>query len=154
MADIKKQTGVNAGFWWRVLAFLIDGIMLNIAFYLIQIPLVIVLGASETNLSPVEDIIVTVGMIITFVVSTTTPWLYFTLMESSEWQATPGKKWLGLIVTDMDGQRISFGKANVRYWSKLLSAIILCIGYFMVAFTERKQGLHDIIAGTLVLKSS
>jgi uncharacterized RDD family membrane protein YckC len=53
----------------------------------------------------------------------------------------------------MEGQRISVFRANVRYWSKLLSALILDIGFIMIAFTKRKQGLHDIIAGTLVLKT-
>jgi uncharacterized RDD family membrane protein YckC len=79
-------------------------------------------------------------------------WLYFTISESSPWQATLGKKLLGLKVADEAGNRIGFGKANGRYWSKILSALILCIGFIMVAFTEKKQGLHDKIAGTLVFK--
>ena len=82
------------------------------------------------------------------------PWLYFTVSESSAWQATLGKKMFGLSVTDMAGNKISFGKANARYWSKIISALILFIGYIMIAFTERKQGLHDIIAGTLVTKKA
>ena len=54
---------------------------------------------------------------------------------------------------DENGERISFGRANGRYWSKILSAFILCIGFLMAGFTKKKQGLHDIIAGTLVVKS-
>ena len=77
-------------------------------------------------------------------------WLYFTLLESSSWQATLGKKALGLYVTDERWQRLSFGRANGRYWSKLISVLVLGIGFLMVGFTERKQGLHDKIAGTLV----
>ncbi len=79
-------------------------------------------------------------------------WLYFTLSESSASQATLGKKALGLVVTDEAGQRISFGRANGRYFGKIISGLLLCIGYLMAAFTDRKQALHDIMAGTLVLK--
>jgi uncharacterized RDD family membrane protein YckC len=79
-------------------------------------------------------------------------WLYYTVLTSSEWQATIGKKSMNLVVTDMEGERISFGKANVRYFSSILSALILLIGYFMQPFTEKKQALHDMIANTLVLK--
>jgi uncharacterized RDD family membrane protein YckC len=78
-------------------------------------------------------------------------WLYYAIMESSAWQATIGKRALGIIVTDDHGQRISFGRATGRYFAKILSAIVLLIGYIMAAFTEKKQGLHDMIAGTLVV---
>jgi len=79
-------------------------------------------------------------------------WLYFAILESSPWQATLGKKALGLVVTDQLGQRIGFGRATGRYFAKILSALILLIGFIMVAFTERKQGLHDLIAGTFVVR--
>jgi uncharacterized RDD family membrane protein YckC len=62
------------------------------------------------------------------------------------------KKSMNLVVTDMEGERISFGKANVRYFSSILSALILLVGYFMQPFTEKKQALHDMIANTLVLR--
>jgi uncharacterized RDD family membrane protein YckC len=78
-------------------------------------------------------------------------WLYFTLQESSQRQATIGKMALGIVVTDLNGERIGFAKATGRYFAKILSAIILLIGFIMVAFTEKKQGLHDILAGTLVV---
>lgn len=81
-------------------------------------------------------------------------WLWFTIPESSKWQATVGKKMLGLKVTDEKGERIGFGKANGRYWSKILSILILFIGFVMVAFTEKKQGLHDKMAGTFVVKNA
>lgn len=81
-------------------------------------------------------------------------WLYFTAFEASSKQATPGKMALGIIVTDLKGNRISFGRANGRYWSKILSTAILLLGFIMIGFTEKKQGLHDIIADTLVLKKS
>ncbi|MCI5227953.1 MAG: RDD family protein [Candidatus Electrothrix sp. AX2] len=88
------------------------------------------------------------------VLSFVLPWLYSAFTESSVWQATLGKKALGIQVTDNDGDQISFWRATGRHWSKIISGIILCIGFIMVAFTKRKQGLHDMIAGTLVVKKS
>jgi uncharacterized RDD family membrane protein YckC len=57
----------------------------------------------------------------------------------------------GLIVTDNEGNRLSFGRATGRWLAKILSVLILWIGLIMIGFTERKQGLHDMIAGTLVV---
>jgi uncharacterized RDD family membrane protein YckC len=73
-------------------------------------------------------------------------------MESSSYQGTIGKKILGIKVIDMNGNRISFVKATVRYFSKLLSALIIGIGFLMAGFTNKKQALHDLIAETLVVK--
>jgi uncharacterized RDD family membrane protein YckC len=116
-----------AGFWVRVGAYLIDGLIVCIpALILFFIPI----------LGIIADI---VGV-----------WLYFALQESSAHQATVGKRAMGIYVTDLYGRRISFGQATGRYFSKILSGLILDIGYIMVAFTEKKQGLHDMIAGTLV----
>jgi len=77
-------------------------------------------------------------------------WLYEALMLSSPYQATLGKMIFGMQVTDLNGNRISFGRATARHFAKWLSGLILCIGYIMVGITERKQGLHDLLAGTLV----
>jgi uncharacterized RDD family membrane protein YckC len=81
-------------------------------------------------------------------------WLYESLLESSSWQGSVGKKLLGLRVTDMDGYRISFGRATGRHFGKILSGMICLIGFFMIAFTEKQQGLHDLLAGTLVLSGA
>ena len=78
--------------------------------------------------------------------------LYFVLMDSSAKQGTLGKIALGLVVTDVQGNRIGLGRAAGRYFAKILSSLILLIGFIMIAFTERKQGLHDILCSTLVLK--
>ena len=80
-------------------------------------------------------------------------WLYEAVMESSSYQATLGKMILGMKVTDLYGNRISFARATGRHFAKILSAMILCIGFIMVGLTERKQGLHDLVAGTLVPRS-
>jgi uncharacterized RDD family membrane protein YckC len=77
-------------------------------------------------------------------------WLYFASMECSSWQATLGKKAMGLYVTDLAGQRIGFLRASVRYFAKMISSLVLFLGYLMAAFTEKRQALHDMIAGCLV----
>ena len=79
-------------------------------------------------------------------------WLYYALLESSSWQGTLGKKALGLEVTDLAGSRISFGRATGRYFARWISVMTVGIGYIMAGFTEKKQALHDIIAGTLVIR--
>ena len=116
-----------AGFWMRVGAYLLDVLILFI-------PLGIL------SLLPILGIVIDIVGI----------WLYFALQESSERQATIGKRALNIYVTDLQGRRISFGQATGRYFSKFISSLILGIGYFMAGFTEKKQGLHDMIAGTLV----
>jgi len=78
-------------------------------------------------------------------------WLYHALMESSKNQGTLGKMALGLRVTDLDGRRITFGRATGRYFAKILSHLTLWIGFIMAGFTSKKQALHDFVAGTLVL---
>lgn len=78
-------------------------------------------------------------------------WIYFAAMESSSRQATFGKLALGIIVTDLDGDRISFPRATGRYFAKFLSFLILGIGFLMAGFTKKKQALHDIIAECLVI---
>jgi uncharacterized RDD family membrane protein YckC len=79
-------------------------------------------------------------------------WLYKAILESSAWQATLGKKLLSIKVTDLNGDRIGFGRATGRFFAQLLSQFSFTIGYLMAAFTERRQALHDMIAGTLVVK--
>ena len=79
-------------------------------------------------------------------------WLYSALMESSAKQATLGKLALGIKVTNLQGERIGFGRATGRYFGMILSSLTLCIGFVMAGFTRRRQALHDMVAGTLVVK--
>ena len=81
-------------------------------------------------------------------------WLYFACMESSPRQGTLGKIALGIVVTDMQGNPIDFAKATGRFFSKIISGMILGIGYLMAAFSQNSQALHDMMAGTLVLEKS
>lgn len=79
-------------------------------------------------------------------------WIYFAGFESSHLGATPGKWVLGIYVTDMEGKRVSFRRATGRYFGKIISGIILGIGYMMAGFTEKFQALHDMMAECLVWK--
>jgi len=77
--------------------------------------------------------------------------LYFSWFESSSYQATPGKMAVGMKVVDLNGERISFGKAIARNILKIISGLILGLGYAIIGFSEKRQGLHDIIVGTTVV---
>ena len=79
-------------------------------------------------------------------------WLYYALLESSSSRASLGKMALGIVVVDLEGNRLSFARASGRIWGKWVSTLIILIGYIMAAFTERKQALHDIMAGCLVVR--
>jgi len=151
-----------AGFWWRFLAIIIDGLILGVVKWIVLTPILAVVGIGAYKAASSGDMNETAAMgmagafvgamMITWLFTAIAGWLYFSLMESSKFQATIGKLALGIIVTDMDGNRISFGRATGRYFGKIISGIILLIGYIMAGFTEKKQALHDILAGTLVWK--
>lgn len=78
--------------------------------------------------------------------------LYGAFMESSKFQATIGKLAVGIKVTGTDGSRLTFVKALLRHIGKIVSGMIIFIGYIMAAFTEKKQALHDMIASSIVVK--
>ena len=151
-----------AGFWLRFVAHLIDSVVSVFAFIILLIPLFVVtgVGGALSRIGSGEDIgddaaaLLGFGFIFGFVgIILIVSWLYYALSESSTWQATPGKKLLNLKVTDMDGQRLSFGRASGRFFGKMITGMIpLAIGYIMAGFTEKKQALHDMIAGCLVLR--
>jgi uncharacterized RDD family membrane protein YckC len=146
-----------AGFWLRFVAIIIDIIVLSFVRMILFMPFGVNVGLrGMLRTRPPQDIGALVpffGLLMRlFLVSAVIQWLYFALLESSSWQATLGKKALGLEVTDLEGHRISFGRATGRYFAKVISTIILCIGYLMAGFTEKKQALHDMIAGTLVIR--
>ena len=154
-----------AGFWKRFAAYLIDSIIIGavvgIMFFLFGG--LFGLGMMSQDMEFNQDTMETqnpeallVGALLgTFmlfwVVAIVAQWLYFALMEASSNQGTLGKMALGIKVTDAMGYPITFGRATGRYFGKILSGAILMIGYLMAAFTERKQALHDMMAGTLVV---
>jgi len=156
-----------AGFWLRFVAYVIDAIVIGI----VALPLIVVL-ALMTGLTAALSAVAGAGdhpdpnalfattgfvffLLLLFPLIIGGEWLYFAWMESSTWQATLGKKALGLIVTDMEGRRLTFGRATGRFFSKIVTGFIpLGIGYIMAGFTAKKQALHDFIAGTLVLRKT
>lgn len=124
-----------AGFWIRFVALLIDCIII--------VPL------NNYILSYMGD-----GSILRLLGPNLIWWVYTAGLTSSNLQGTLGKKILGLKVVDLNGNRISFARATGRFFASILSGLILGIGYLMVAFNPKKQGLHDQIAGTYVIKNT
>ncbi|MCI1695779.1 RDD family protein [Aneurinibacillus aneurinilyticus] len=151
-----EEKFMYAGFWKRFLAAFIDGLIVGIPIYIVIIPLSFIFGAAIYSDPYANDEtangIVALFQIVVFIFASIVSWLYFALMESSKKQATLGKRALGIKVTTIDGERISFGKATGRYFGKILSSIFL-IGYIMAGLTGKKQGLHDIMAGCLVINN-
>ena len=151
-----------AGFWLRFVAYLIDGLILGIPFSIVVFGLFAMLGGfgimmRHREVDPRAAAAVFAPMFLVFMLAMIffigLQWLYFAGMESSDRQATFGKSAMSLRVANLEGQRLSFGHATGRFFSKLISGLIpLGIGYIMAGFTEKKQALHDMIAGTLVLR--
>ena len=147
-----------AGFWLRVVAFIIDGLLLYFVSMILFFPFAASTGMGMRGMmtgrppDPQAFFPMIHALLRLALLRMVLHWLYYSLLESSAWQGTLGKKALGLEVTDLDGNRISFGRATGRFFAKFISSIILGIGYIMAGFTERKQALHDILAGTLVIR--
>jgi serine/threonine protein kinase len=91
-------------------------------------------------------------ILIAFSVGFLCKWFYFVILESSFLKATLGKRLIGLRVVNYEGQRISIKQANQRYWGKLLSTLTLYIGFMLAGWTKKKQALHDLLAGTMIIK--
>jgi uncharacterized RDD family membrane protein YckC len=143
-----------AGFWKRFLAYILDQIIMSVVAFFLVVPFLAMIGISlwSSDFEPSGDFILTIisayFMMIALLVAG--EWLYFALMESMK-GATLGKMALGITVTDMYGNRITFGRASGRYFGKILSSLTFGIGYIMAGFTAQKQGLHDMIANCLVI---
>jgi uncharacterized RDD family membrane protein YckC len=141
---------VYAGFWRRLLAMVIDVLLSQAAYFFVAFPIGFSMGASMAGHATQAEI-ASAGQGLGLVLSVLFQWLWFTIPESSYWQGSVGKRLLGLKVTDKFGHRISFGRANGRYWGKVVSGLFFGIGFLMIGFTEKKQGLHDRLAGSLVV---
>lgn len=126
-----------AGFWRRAAAFLADGLVVSVF-------------VAPFDFAGVQF----AGAWTPFIVSMVADWLYAAGFHSSSWQATLGKRACGIKVTDLQGQRIGFGRATLRHFAAILSTLILGIGFFMAGWTRRKQALHDKLAGTLVVNEA
>jgi uncharacterized RDD family membrane protein YckC len=153
-----------AGFWLRVLSYLIDAAILGI----FAVPILIgaamamgmggVLASIPRNGDPFSNglpPVFALFMSFCILLGIFGTWLYYALLESSEWQGTAGKKALGLMVTDLSGRRVSFARASGRHFGKLVTSLIpLGIGYALAGFTEKRQALHDMLASCLVLRKN
>jgi uncharacterized RDD family membrane protein YckC len=159
-----RDTGLYAGFWLRLLADVIDNILLGIPYGLLglmifasALPMLRDLGSTR-NPNPLLILTLLGSRILLFILlNLLGTWLYWSLLESSSWQATIGKKALGLYVTDLQGSRVSFGKASGRFFAgrgislvPSIGALYYLIDCIMAGLTEKKQALHDMIAGCLV----
>lgn len=152
-----------AGFWLRLVAHLVDGIIVGFAMLFLIVPLFFLMGGVALFSSFPREVgehpnPAQVGALVSLVfvlagVAVIGQWLYFAYLESGEKQGTWGKQMLGLYVTDLAGNRVTFARASGRFFAKIISGLIpLGIGYIMAGFTERKQALHDMIASCLVLR--
>ena len=130
----------HAGFWIRFAASLIDYIVMTVVGFVLE-------KAAMPSGDPTLAVLIFLFLVYAFFC-----WIYWAAMESSPQQGTFGKMALGLKVTDMNGNRIGFGSATLRFLGMFVSTIICGAGYIMAAFTEKKQTLHDIMAGCLVLE--
>ncbi len=151
-----------AGFWLRFIAYLIDDIILGAIGFVISLPFIGTIIFSGIAISELDEgdgsklfgVAGIIGTVLLLIITiTAVGWLYFALMESSKQQATLGKMALGLKVTDMEGKKISFTRATGRYFGKIISNMIFMIGYILAGLTEKKQALHDMIAGCLVIRT-
>ncbi len=150
---------IYGGFWIRLLAHLLDHVILGAVaaplFFVMALPTILrVAHEAERDQEPSPEMIMAIlsSVFLYVAIAFAGQWLYEALLTSSPWQGTIGKRVLRLKVVDEAGNRISFGRATGRFFAKILSSMFFCIGFIMIAFTERKTGLHDMLAGTKVLR--
>jgi uncharacterized RDD family membrane protein YckC/Tfp pilus assembly major pilin PilA len=129
-----------AGFWRRFAAAIVDLLILVVPMVVLGIVVALITGPKSRETAAVD-------MSLPVVI-----WLYFAIMESSSAQATIGKRMFGIRVVDLQGDRVSFFRACARFLAKIFSALSLAVGFLMAAFTPRKQALHDMVTGCLVVR--
>jgi uncharacterized RDD family membrane protein YckC/Tfp pilus assembly major pilin PilA len=144
-ATLPPGGSIHAGFWRRSAAYLLDGIIVGVAGWIVATVLMVGLIASGSVSAMVAGVVLNYFAIIALY------WLYFALQESSAAQATIGKRALGIKVTDEHANRISFARATGRFFGKIISALIANVGFMLAGWTERKQALHDMMASTFVV---
>jgi uncharacterized RDD family membrane protein YckC len=135
-----------AGFLLRLAAYLLDSVLISLV---LAFGVLLYEALQHDNTEAMLSVLAKVTAVMTWLA-----WAYYALMESSPLQATLGKLAVGIKVTDKNGDPISFARASWRYWLKLLSTWTLMIGWLLAAITPQKRALHDVLAGTLVLKSA
>jgi uncharacterized RDD family membrane protein YckC len=135
-----------AGFWIRVAAALIDGVLIIV----VTFPLLLAIyGTAYFTMAEEELVAGTADFLISYVAPAVATILFWWMK-----QATPGKMMLSLRIVDANsGEPISMGQAVGRYFGYIPSILILGLGFIWVAFDARKQGWHDKIAGVVVIRS-
>ncbi len=148
---------VLAGFWRRFWAVCLDGILLNVLLsplYLTWVAPVLMSHPDPENMDP-SSAFTMLGTLMSYVfVGTLLEFIYYAALESSVYQASLGKLALGIRVTDLEGRRITFVRALLRRLARIVSNLTFGIGYLMNVWTRRRQTLHDLMAGTLVVRRS
>jgi uncharacterized RDD family membrane protein YckC len=147
--SMTTPTTKYAGFWLRVASYLLDYVIVFAIYFVLAFIVFFAIGISNPGIT--DESIQIIEVLLNLLLSVGT-WLYFAIMESSSVQGTLGKKIVGIKVTDLHGDPISFWRATGRNFSKLFSALIFLVGFMMAGFTGKKQALHDMIAGCLVVK--
>lgn len=151
LPDKRHAPSLYARDWSRVVAFVTDFVIVYLLAFMLEIVLMplLVWAAVEGNGEARFMLADSSGS--AYFVFMVVAWLYYASCESSRWQATLGKRWQRLQVTDRYGRRVGFGRASGRVFGMWLSALPWCLGFLMVDLTPRKQALHDWIAGCCVL---
>jgi uncharacterized RDD family membrane protein YckC len=153
---MEASTTTPAAFWQRAIAFVIDLFVIVLANMFLVIPLATILGLREskgTNEVRSTFVMFLLGAyLVTTIVAIIAAWLYYAYMESSPKQGTLGKMLLGIRVTDMDGGRVDFKTASIRFFGKIISTALAGAGFIMAPFTPHYQALHDVIAKTMVVR--
>lgn len=139
-----------AGFFERCIAAFIDGIVIFLFYYIAFVMLFIdVIGPLFLLVLPNAY---EYGPHVAFLFWLILIWLYFAYMESSRYRGTIGKHLLKLKVTDEYGEQLSFKESTIRFFIKIISFVIVFVGFIMALFTKKNQALHDVIAHTIVIK--
>ncbi|MGN1402124.1 MAG: RDD family protein [Bacillus sp. (in: firmicutes)] len=136
-----------AGFWPRLAAYLIDTVVIVLGFILLLLLFSPFLFFDDSSIFAILMPLFLWG------ISILASGAYIVLMTSSKHQATLGKKMMGLIVTDENGNRLDFSKSALRFIiSYILSSFTSGLIYLVVAFTDKKKGIHDMVANTVVVR--
>jgi len=163
----KKSEIAYAGFWLRFAAYLIDYVVFSVAGLFLVIPVIVLIAAivigfrvddiqepadflTEGNLLKVSLLLGIIFLVA--LISLVAGWLYYALMESSKYCGTLGKIVVGIKVTDLEGNRVTFARATGRYFARIITNMTMLIGYILAGFTEKRQALHDMIASCLVVR--
>jgi uncharacterized RDD family membrane protein YckC len=140
-----------AVFGLRFIAYIIDSFVIYIIVMPISFMIGFLIGLTSVTVSSDPSLIANISKTVGSAIGIITFICYYAMLEQSKWQATLGKRFMGIIVVDENEGRITITRALVRTLAKYLSALLFLIGYIMAAFTENKQALHDFLAKTYVI---